>query len=332
MLQNRIYLGEITHKEASFPGQHDAILDRELWDQVQARFLENLQAPSRKLRVTRRSLLMGILYDQNGNRFTPSHAIKNGKRYRYYVSQAVIRGVKKQSGPVRLPAEEIEQLVVTQLRLFLQSPQRLLDILANVARGTIESQSIMTVSQEWVTATPHELQNALRSILVRVNVRQEKVELQLNKSALVDMFIGPECNDRPTALSNDADDLITIEAEAQVKRCRGEIRFLLSPDAHPGKPKSVPSLVRAVARAHDWMDRITRGELKNQRALAQHFGLNERYVSKIISLAFLSPYITEAILEGIQPPHLSLDSCMRHIPLEWSQQQSLFTLSGSSRP
>jgi site-specific DNA recombinase len=87
----------------------------------------------------------------------------------------------------------------------------------------------------------------------------------------------------------------------------------------------VPSLVRAVARAHHWMDRILRDEVPNQRALAKQTGFDERYISRIIPLAFLAPDITEAILEGKQVPCLSLEKCVGKIPFEWSQQRVAMT-------
>src|ERR1700722_16399277 len=78
MLQNRIYLGEITHKDKSFPGQHPAIIDQNLWDRVQVQFKANLQAERTRPRTTSVSLLTGLLYDEAGNRFSPSDATKEG--------------------------------------------------------------------------------------------------------------------------------------------------------------------------------------------------------------------------------------------------------------
>ena len=130
ILHNRIYLGEITHKKASYPGQHAAIIDHTMWDQVQAQFQANLQAARKRPRATEQSLLMGLLYDEQGNLFTPSHATKKGRRYRYYVSQAIIKNSKgNHNGPVRIPALEIEELVLSQLTSLLGSPQRMIDIL-----------------------------------------------------------------------------------------------------------------------------------------------------------------------------------------------------------
>jgi site-specific DNA recombinase len=84
----------------------------------------------------------------------------------------------------------------------------------------------------------------------------------------------------------------------------------------------VPSLVRAVARAHDWMERILCGEIPNQRALAKETGFDERYISRIIPLVFLAPDITEAILEGSQVPGLSLEKCVVEIPSVWALQRA----------
>jgi site-specific DNA recombinase len=130
MLQNRIYLGEITHKDKSFPGQHPAIIDQNLWDCVQVQFKTNLQAERKRPRATSTSFLTGLLYDEVGNRFTPSHATKKGRRYRYYVSQALTQGrLKDTTAQGRLPAEEVEELVMAQLAGLLQSAPRILDLL-----------------------------------------------------------------------------------------------------------------------------------------------------------------------------------------------------------
>ena len=130
MLQNRIYLGEITHKGSSHPGQHAAITDQALWDQVQARFKANRQAERRRPRTTGQSILTGVLYDSD---WEPLHTVpceQEGTTLSLR-SQAVIDSRDKGNrGPVRLPADEIEALVLSQLKELLESPQRLLDLLS----------------------------------------------------------------------------------------------------------------------------------------------------------------------------------------------------------
>jgi site-specific DNA recombinase len=89
-LRNRIYRGEIAHKGQSHPGEHTPIIDQPLWDAVQAQLASNAAERNSGSRTRQASLLTGLLFDSDGNRMTPSHAIKKGTRYRYYVSRPLI--------------------------------------------------------------------------------------------------------------------------------------------------------------------------------------------------------------------------------------------------
>ena len=320
ILHNRIYLGEITHKKASYPGQHAAIIDQRMWDQVQAQFQSNLQAPRKRPRATEQSLLMGLLYDEQGNRFTPSHATKKGRRYRYYVSQAVIKNSKRQHGPVRIPASEIEELVISQLTLLLRSPQRLMDILADVDRSPGDIKPWRKHPEYWSTATGDKVQTVLRSTVKRVVVHNDRIEIEI-----IQICSSPNCVGRirrSGTLINNPDEVVMIETAAQLKRCGGEVRLVLPPDSPGGTTARSSLFVRAISRAHDWVDRILRGEAVNQRSIAKETGLDERYISRIIPLAFLAPDLTEAILEGKQAAHLSLDTCLGNIADDWNQQRT----------
>jgi site-specific DNA recombinase len=123
MLQNRIYRGKIVHKERSYPGKHTPIIDQELWEMVQARLTGNPAQRNAGGRTAQPSLLAGMLFDGDGNRMTPSHAVKKGTRYRYYVSRPLItQDQADRSTGLRIPAGEIEQLVVSQVRQWLRDP------------------------------------------------------------------------------------------------------------------------------------------------------------------------------------------------------------------
>lgn len=320
MLQNRVYLGVITHKGSPYPGQHPAIIDQALWNRVQLQLKDNVQGERRRPRATGTSLLSGLLYDEAGNLFTPSHATKKGRRYRYYVSRSLIKGRTKDStGPVRLPAEEIEELVLSQLSSLLQSAPRILDLLQPYPLGMTETQHVVKVSKEYVDSR-EKVRNDLGLILTQTIVRQQKVELQLSKQALLKSFLPAQRIEELISSTPIAEDTITLEAEAQLKKCGREVRLLLD-DTDQNRPRPVPSSVRAVARANDWVDRILRGEVSNQRALAREIGFDERYVSRIIPLAFLAPDITEAILDGKHDPELSLERYVDGILLDWNQQR-----------
>src|SRR5207253_1772849 len=110
----RVYRGEIVHKGQSHPGEHTQIIDQPLWDAVQAQLAGNAAQRSSGARTRQPSLLAGMLFDGDGNRMTPSHAIKNGTRYRYYVSHLLItKDRTERSGGLRIPAGEIEQAVTS---------------------------------------------------------------------------------------------------------------------------------------------------------------------------------------------------------------------------
>jgi site-specific DNA recombinase len=117
MLRNRIYRGEIVHKEQSHVGEHTPIIDQLLWDAVQALLAGNAAQHNDCRRTRQPSLLAGMLFDGDGNRMTPSHAVKKGTRYRYYVSGSLI--TKDRTGDaagLRIPAAEIDQLVNSRVQ------------------------------------------------------------------------------------------------------------------------------------------------------------------------------------------------------------------------
>jgi len=123
LLRNRIYRGEIVHKGQSHPGEHTPIINQPLWDAVQAQLVSNAAQRNSSARTRQPSLLTGILFDADGNRMTPSHAVKTGTRYRYYVSRPLItKDQTESSAGLRIPAVEIEQLVTSRLRQWLLDP------------------------------------------------------------------------------------------------------------------------------------------------------------------------------------------------------------------
>ncbi len=327
MLQNRIYLGEITHKKSSYPGQHQAIIDQVRWDQVQAQFRANLQAERKRPRATERSLLTGLLYDSAGNCFTPSHCSKKGRRYRYYLSQAVIQSKdrRNRSGPLRLPAEEIEALVLSQLRALLGSAQQLLDLLVAPSATSLEVERSLKSLERTVGSSelPRKL---LRTAVRRIVVHDDRVELHLDKRQLTQAVLGQETELPIPSPVDDTDAPIILSEMARFGRNGRGGRFQLAPDSNHLQPHPAPALIAAVARAHHWLDRLLRDELPGQRALAKETGLDERYIGRILPLAFLAPDLVESILEGRHPPDLSLETLRSALPNSWDQQRTQFGL------
>ena len=123
LLRNRFYIGEVSFKGEVLPGEQPAILDRELFDAVQAK-LSQQTTNHQTLRTSSNALLMGRLFDDRGNGMTPSHTCKQGLRYRYYLASTLLQGQVHKSGSVRrVAATEIENLVVQSVRDHVQPPE-----------------------------------------------------------------------------------------------------------------------------------------------------------------------------------------------------------------
>ena len=154
MLQNRIYRGEIVHKDKSYPGEHRAIVAQDLWERVHGKLSKN--------RVERRtggwakspSLLAGLLHDDKGAPMTPSHAVKNDKRYRYYVTRALTTQHREAvSDGRRVPAGDIERIVVSRLRAFLSSAAEIHEAVAPHAKSAIAQKSLLARAAAWTLLT-----------------------------------------------------------------------------------------------------------------------------------------------------------------------------------
>ena len=146
MLANRIYLGEITHHGKSYPGEHEGIIEATIFEEVGATLARNRVRRTMGADAEYPSLLADILWDSDGRRMSPSHANKNGARYRYYLSR---KDKERLALPVhRVPAGEIERLVVDQLRKHSEAswdtplPNRA-TILQYIERVTVHSDHIM---------------------------------------------------------------------------------------------------------------------------------------------------------------------------------------------
>src|SRR3982075_4280102 len=121
ILSNPLYIGEIEHKGVRYPGQHPPLIDGATWDAVQAQLAANHHENRARTNAKSKNLLAGLIYDDAGNRLVSSHATRNGKRYRYYVTSAGTgRSVAAASVPrLWLPAATIDELVLTKLQSFL---------------------------------------------------------------------------------------------------------------------------------------------------------------------------------------------------------------------
>ena len=153
MLQNWLYRGNIAHKEKIYPGQHQAIIEPELWQAVQDRLAAGRRERSMAVGAEAPSLLAGLIFDSDSARLSPTHAVKKGKRYRYYVSTALItRSRSEHPKGRRIPAGDIEGLVLDRLRAFFASGAEVSDAVAPLGLDAATQRA--GYRQSWRSAGP----------------------------------------------------------------------------------------------------------------------------------------------------------------------------------
>ena len=120
LLRNPIYVGEVRHQDARYPGQHQPIVDRSIWDKTQQLLLAHTVRSDTRPSGSMPSPLIGKLFDDSGEQLTPSHAVKGQRRYRYYVSRSLMKGAPRKSGQGwRVPALEIERNLAAAIARIL---------------------------------------------------------------------------------------------------------------------------------------------------------------------------------------------------------------------
>jgi site-specific DNA recombinase len=321
-LQNRIYVGEIQHRGQLYRGEHTGIVPRELWEKVQAQLRSDNHGRRTGLKANCSSLLVGLLQDAEGNRFTPSYTVKNGRRYRYYVCQGKIDGRAAQSRPARLPAHDVEKQVCLRLRSFLQSASEVMDELTRVEDPPAITQQIMASAgkqaEQLQSGSPSSVQDLVRKVVRRIVIHSDRIEVEFSKRELRTALAG----DLRAPSRQGSDDVIRRALEARIRRCGGEMRLVVPSHLTGQTPAHlVPSLLKALARGRQWYEWVIAGEVWGRRSIARKAGFDERHVGQILECAFLAPDIVEAILDGRQPPDLTWRKLTRHLPLSWVEQR-----------
>jgi hypothetical protein len=284
-----------------FPGEQPAILDRDLFDAVQAKLNEQ-----RNHRTTARakseSVLIGRIYDDRGNRMSPSHARKHGIRYRYYVSSPLLHGQAGRAGSVRrVPAVEVEALLARAVRTHLEES---------------------TQADDRVLISNH---------VVRVEVHADHLAVTLKASTQSrSQEPGNGTPSGPETSGQDADrTVLHIPWRKTSSKRRREIIMPTSASRHDLRPiraETRIALVTSIARGRRWLDEIVSGTVIGVEQIAARDKCSARQVNMTISLAFLAPDLVRAAIEGRLPRGIGI-ARLRDAPAEWSRQRAMLGLS-----
>jgi DNA invertase Pin-like site-specific DNA recombinase len=315
LLKNRMYIGELNHKDRSYPGEHAPIMSRELFDAVQAKLVEN-RAVEQHRQGASEALLLGRIFDDRGNRMTPTHSLKNRARYRYYTSRALADGRKEEAGTVTsVPAPDVEALVLNAVR-----PLRpvIVDDASTIDRRASSAEARSSGSAGSAAGVPQTSPSLDRDLIVatvgRVVIMPTCIEVHLTESAAADRSEG----------------VISI---AWVKPASRRRRAVLQPvdvdgeDRRAIRADAQAALVDAIVKARRWLDEIASGTIDGIEAIATREGRSERSIRMTLSLAFLAPNIVGAVVNGALPRGIGL-SRLADLPIDWAEQRETLGLIG----
>ena len=320
LLSNPIYIGEIRHKQERHPGQHEAILERNLWEKVQKRLRDRTDRPTEPRTKASPSPLAGKVFDETGEPLYVQAAVKDRQRYRYYVSRALVRGSKVdgQRG-WRVPGPELERAVAIAARSILDDKAAILEALHVAGMGDTDLNPVFTLVAQCCERllTERERSTALVELVEKAVLTDEGIRLGLN--------IAAPCGGPGTTPLQKVLHLFRFVL-LKVKRRGVEMRLIINGGDEPRRPD--PALVKAFARARVWFEELASGRVRSIVEIARREGLAKRYVTRLMKLAFISPAFVEAIAEGRPSVASNLQMLMDGriaLPLTWDGKEQPFT-------
>jgi hypothetical protein len=307
MLTNRTYRGEVTHKGNVYVGEHTAIVGEALWDAVQSLLAENRVRQASGSNADYPSLLAGLAYDGDSEtRLSPTHAVKAGKRYRYYVSRTLVTATRSSSPDGRrVPAHDLEQLVIGQLRRFLTDEAALFAALDRTIPGIAERRKVLDqasrLARDWPQLGAAEARRILLGLLLRVSLHPDRIDLHLRPDHLPKVLSGPARHGPLDAVHEGmTGSRLILSVAVALRRAGKEMAMVLETDP-AAAPTADPTLLRLILRARGMWEKVRRSEVAGLGELAIQEGVSGSYASRIIRLAFLAPDMLSAIMEGRQP-------------------------------
>ena len=261
--------------------------------------------------------------DADGNQMTPSHAVKQGTRYRYYVSRPPItKDQTDNSTGLRIPAIGIEQLVANRLRQWLLDPSsnykvtRLWDPSAQrrLVAGAAE------VGKSWLELPGARRRAVLTALIERIDVGADQIDIHLRATRLGALL------DVATPLPSATEDETQIlSVPIQLRRAGREITMRIDGTDPFATAKPDARLIKLLIRARRFNTALVGSDSLPFAALAKREGVSPSYFTRLVRLSYLAPDIAQAILDGRQPRDLTADKLLAHsrLPLAWHEQRSV---------
>ncbi|HEV2515809.1 MAG TPA: recombinase family protein [Devosia sp.] len=318
ILGNALYAGAVSHKGKKHKGLHQPIIDRPTWNRVQQLLRLNRQGERKRVNAKHPSLLSGLVVDEFGNRLTSTHTVKDGRRYRYYASTAsAARGAhNRPTSSYRLAATEIEPVVIDAIVCLFADQPRLMTALGLTAATPNEVSTALDLGQALSVELQHGLPTQQRALLEqlvdKVQISKDRLRIELNPTELRWRLLGDD-----TVMHEP----IVLEVPMDAVRHGVETRLVVeAPHRTTDRRTNDNALIRAVACGRAWFEELASGKAASFREIAERAGVTDRYVRRVVNLAFLAPDVVEAVLRGEQPAGMSVKALTvdGDVPVVWA--------------
>ncbi len=328
LLKNPLYIGMVAHQGNIYEGQHAAILEKSLWDTSQNLLNENRQNNQSRNSVKDPSLFAGLIYDDNDNPMSPTHTKKDNRRYRYYVSQAVLQYREAEAGSVlRISAKVIEDSVIKRLMQYLQTPRELLEAFNHLKLSAKNQTTIINNAKlfenNWEDLSPGKKINHLKNIIQKIQVGCDGINITLSRTEISQYLLNEKADNEKS--KKKFDDGFIISIPAKLKRCGHETKLIIADEyTNVSNPTTTLALQNALKKGLAWNHALITGQVSNLKMLAKQENVTHRYISRLIKMAYLSPDIMEAIIKGDIPPTLSVERLRENVPFKWGEQRQKY--------
>jgi len=305
LLKNPVYRGKIVHKGKVYHGEHEPIVDQDLWDAVQAQLAEKAPPRKRPKNDRNQALFNGIITDPEGRPVVPTYSTKGTRRYASYETR------KDLARPGTPPATRFQQgafdrQVVTCIIDLLEDEHamRRMANLADASQLRVMFERAKSLREQ--LSQVGEIRPALRSLVKAIAIHGDHLALTLDPEAL--------------GIPDSSSWSLRIPRPTRKPFREAKVRI----DGAPTNPAADPQLVKLIAEAFEVQGLVLASPHLSLNQLAKSIGRCRKLMAKLLAVSWLSPRIIEAICDGSQPRCLNRTRLLEtQWPIDWAEQEAM---------
>jgi len=344
VLANPIYIGKLRHRQNIYDGEHQPIIEVDQYNQVQERLAAQAATPRGSCAHPDAQLLTGLLYDDTGDRMSPTHAIARGKRFHYYISSRIKGARRTDSTAWRIPAPAMDAAVMRFAIGLVSDHVRLSEWIAAYAPSASVQASLQeagSIARMLTAGTRSERRKILETMLSKIILGAEIITVKVDATAIVRLLTNPSMMLGQADPRRYVEDVPSDHDQAQLsryllhheepraiveltlpitmKRRGNETRLVI--EGENAARNADPAVIAMIVKAHLFLEKLIENPELGSSGVANMFGVDRADVGRVLPLAFMAPRLLDQILTGKQSDMLSARQLARQeLPVLWSEQ------------